>query len=382
MRKFAKEGHEVYVVCPLERRFNLNTTLLKLGDVTILQIRTLNLQKANRLEKGFGMLLLEWQFLRGVKKYFKDVKFDLVLYSTPPITFTKIVNFIKGRDNAVSYLLLKDIFPQNAVDLDMLNPKGLLYDYFKKKEKQLYLASDFIGCMSPANVSYLLAHNPYIDKSVVEVNPNSIEPIVQKLPYDNQIEIREKYNIPADAIVFLYGGNLGRPQGLAFLKEVMTSFCNDKLIFFLIIGSGTEYKYVETWFKRYSPSNALLIEGLPKNDYDNLLFCSDVGLIFLDKHFTIPNFPSRLLSYMECSMPVLAATDVHTDLGSIMQENGFGFWCENGDLDAFCTYVSRLAADETLRFEMGNKGHAFMLANYLVQESYMKIMNRMTLIKN
>ncbi len=58
------------------------------------------------------------------------MKFDLVLYPTPSITFLKVVEYVKKRDGTQSYLMLKDIFPQNAVDIGMMKKtgvKGLLY---------------------------------------------------------------------------------------------------------------------------------------------------------------------------------------------------------------------------------------------------------------
>jgi hypothetical protein len=69
---------------------------------------------------------------------------------------------------------LKDIFPQNAVDLKMMSSSGILYDYFRKREIELYIMSDWIGCMSEGNKKYILKHNSYIDEKKVEVNPNSI----------------------------------------------------------------------------------------------------------------------------------------------------------------------------------------------------------------
>ena len=83
----------------------------------------------------------------------------------------------------------------------------------------------------------------------------------------------------------------------------------------MIIGSGTEFTRIQKWFEKFQPQNALLISVLPKNDYDKLLAACDVGLIFLNKNFTIPNYPSRLLSYLEMKMPVIAATDPNTDIG-------------------------------------------------------------------
>ena len=61
--------------------------------------------------------------------------------------------------------MLKDIFPQNAVDLGMFGENSLFYKYFRKKEVQLYKTSDYIGCMSPANVEFVLKHNDFVDKN-------------------------------------------------------------------------------------------------------------------------------------------------------------------------------------------------------------------------
>ena len=98
-----------------------------------------------------------------------------MLYSTPPITFERVVQFIKRRDGAKTYLLLKDIFPQNAVDLKVFGKRSPLYRHFRNKEKKLYKNADYIGCMSPANVEYILRNNPELSKEVVEVCPNSID---------------------------------------------------------------------------------------------------------------------------------------------------------------------------------------------------------------
>ena len=171
---------------------------------------------ANLIEKGISTITLEDRFVAGIKKYFSGSSFDLVLYSTPPITFCRAVEFVKRRDNAKTYLLLKDIFPQNAVDIGMMSKsgvKGLIYRYFRKKEKKLYAISDYIGCMSQANVDYVLKHNPEINPDIVEVCPNSIEVVDMRVDSATRSEMRRKYGIPLDKKVFVYGGNLGKPQG-------------------------------------------------------------------------------------------------------------------------------------------------------------------------
>lgn len=372
MREFVKDGHDLYIISPTEKRKNEPTRLIDNGKVKILKLQIGNTQKTNLIEKGISTLTLESKFKSGIKKYFDDVKFDLVLYSTPPITLQKAVEFVKYRDQAKTYLLLKDIFPQNAVDLGLLKTsgiKGLIYKYFRSKEERLYKISDYIGCMSNANVEFLLKNNPSTPSEIVEVCPNSIELIDIDISEQEKKEIREKYNLPIDKTIFIYGGNLGKPQGIDFLIDCIRANEDNNNSYFFIVGSGTEFGKLENYFEREKPKNAMLRNQLPRNDYEVLANTRDVGLIFLDKRFTIPNFPSRLLSYMQASMPVLAATDINTDIGEVIDHGSFGYWCESVDVGKFNELVNKLC-DEELRVSLGRSAREYLEEHYSAKNSY------------
>lgn len=373
VREFVRQGHQVFIMNPVERRYGKKTHLLEFPNVKILRVKTLNIQKTNVVEKGLATISLERIFLRNLHEYWDDVKFDLVLYSTPPITFNHVIGHVRKKYHAASYLLLKDIFPQNAVDLGMLSKSGLkrlLYRGFRKKEIELYKLSDHIGCMSPANVEYLLKHNPNIPPERVEVAPNSIE--LTDLPPVDRNAIRSKYGLPVDVPIFIYGGNLGKPQGIPFLIQCLDANKGRKDCHFLVIGTGTELPKLKSWYETSRPESVTVMNGLPKEDYDQLVRSCDVGLIFLDHRFSIPNYPSRLLSYLEFKMPILAATDPNTDIGRIAEENGYGFWCESNDVEAFTGLVNKLLTAD--RKAMGEKGYDFLCKNYLVENTYNAIM--------
>ena len=377
MRKFRDEGHSVYIVTPHERRFGMSTELVERDGVKILGVKTLNIQKTNVVEKGLGTLLIESQYKSAIKKYFAGIKFDLVLYSTPPITFTKVVKFVKRQNpQAISYLLLKDIFPQNAVDIGMFSKNSLFYKMFRKKEIELYKNSDYIGCMSPANVKFVVEHNGFIDPSRVEVAPNSIEvELDEKSPEalaTERMNIRKKYNLPLEKTLFIYGGNLGKPQGIPFLIECFEALKTRNDIHFVIVGDGTEYCKIQNWMALVKSQNVSLFKRLPKDDYEMLARNCDVGLIFLDHRFTIPNYPSRLLSYLAAKMPIIAATDSNTDIGKIAEENGYGYWCESNDVAAFCKCVNKMLASDCKT--MGDTGYSFMLKYYQEKNTYNAIM--------
>lgn len=379
LRKFRDAGYRVYIVTPRERSLGMKTERVEKNGATVLGVRTLNLQKTNIIEKGIGQVSIEMLYKRAIKKYLKGIRFDLILYSTPPITFPNLISYLKRKNpRAMTYLLLKDIFPQNAVDIGMMTTtgiKGILYSFFRKKEKKLYALSDYIGCMSPANVQYVVEHNPEISSDRVEVAPNSIELNDEFLELSDgeKLKVRGKHGLPTDKPIFIYGGNLGKPQGIPFLIECLNANANRADCFFVIIGTGTELTRLKQWYSESHPHSVKVMDGLPKEQYDELVHACDVGLIFLDHRFTIPNYPSRILSYMENKMPVLCATDPNTDMGLIAEENGYGYWCESNSVEAFTVILDKMIHSN--RTEMGNKGYEYLKANYLVDNTYKAIVS-------
>ncbi|MCI1590677.1 MAG: glycosyltransferase family 4 protein [Heyndrickxia oleronia] len=377
VRELASRGIYIHVVFPRERRLGLPTELEIIDNIKLLKVKTGNITETRFIEKGISTLTIENQYLKAVKKYFGNINFDLIIYSTPPITFERVIQYLKKKHQSKTYLILKDIFPQNAVDIDILKNNSFIWKYFRNKEKHLYEVSDMIGCMTKGNVQYILNHNPYIDRNKVEVFPNSIEPIDRNNISIINNEIKEKFQIPAHLTLFIYGGNLGKPQGIDFLIRVAENFYKIENSYLLIVGSGTEYETIKNYIDSRHPKNVNLIKSLPKKEYDQLLRSADVGLIFLDKRFTIPNFPSRLTSYFEYSLPVLAATDKHTDLKNILIESNSGFWCESGDLDSFIHLAKSLADNNVLRKQMGLKGRDYLEDNYDIRKTANIIMKHL-----
>ena len=375
LRNYVKDGNHVYIVSLVEKKYGIQTSVLKEHGCDILQVKIGEYFNVGSIKKGLTLIMLESEVLKAIKKYWHNIQFDIVLYATPPISFSKVIQYIKIKDNAKTYLMLKDIFPQNAVDLGMLSKygiKGIIYKYFRQKEKQLYALSDYIGCMSQANINYVLKHNPEIDSRKVELCPNCVEPIDMSISDDKKILIREKYGISIDKKVFVYGGNLGKPQGIPFLIECLRAAKNTNA-YFLIVGDGTEYEKLENYIKQDKPKHVKLMRRLPKEDYDAMVGSCDIGMIFLDHRFTIPNFPSRLLSYMQAKLPVLAVTDSNTDVGKVIVEGGFGRWCESNDVEGFIELITNILGKDFSY--MKSNSYNYLQKHYTAEIIYKNINN-------
>ncbi|UDM73880.1 glycosyltransferase family 4 protein [Vagococcus fluvialis] len=378
MREFSNNGHNVTIISPIEKRNWEKEIKLNSKEINIIKARIGNITKTNVIEKGISTIFIDKIYLKTIKKKLDEEKFDLVIYTTPPITFTKTISYLKKNPNTITYLLLKDIFPQNAVDLQMMKKTSLLYKYFRKKEEQLYLNADLIGCMSQKNVDYILRSNKNLylqDK--IHVSPNSIE--VQTKVLDKSINsLREIYNLPTNKKIFIYGGNIGKPQGIEFLLKCLVKLDKKNVdAFFVIVGSGTEFNKVKEFCSSKKVKNLMVLEALPVEKFDELLQCSDFGVILLDHRFTIPNFPSRLLSYMQAKLPVLAATDTNTDVGEIISDNDFGLWSASNNEADFISKVTQLVtmSDDRLN-DMKNNSFNFLKNNYSSLNSYEIILDK------
>ena len=372
MKEFIAHGHRPYIVTPREKKSGEKTELIEYDDYGLLKVQIGNTSGVSLIEKGISTITLSHRYYRAIIKHLGKMSFDLILYSTPPITLVGPVKKLKKKMSCRTYLMLKDIFPQNAVDLHMFSPRGLIHKYFRAQEKALYRVSDTIGCMSKANVEYVLRQNPEVAKEKVELCPNAIIPHEKESRVADKDKLRAEYHVPEQAVVYLYGGNLGKPQAIPYLVECLKDNLNREDRFFVICGSGSEFHLLDEFVKEYQPSNVRLNAFLPKEQYDAVVRGCDVGLLFLDADFTIPNYPSRILSYMEYGMPVVAATDIHTDVGTDAEENGYGVCCESRRVSDFSAALERL--NEMGIDEAGERAREYLETHFTAERVYEIVM--------
>lgn len=380
LNKFIENDFDVYILNPIEKRLynGQSEKLIKIDGVNYLNVLIGNITKTNKLEKGISTIDIEKKYIKAIKKYLSNIKFDLIIYPTPPITFYKVIKYLKKRDKSMAYLMLKDIFPQNAVDLGFFSKRSPIYMYFRNKEKKLYEISDYIGCMSKANVEYLLKNNSKIDKHKVEILPNSIDPVDISIDVKERTYVRNEYSLPLDKKIFIYGGNLGKPQGLEYLLQCIYSVRDIDDILFLIIGNGTEFNYILNTKSKFSLNNLIIMERVEKEEFERLVAASDIGLISLDYRFTIPNYPSRILTYLQAKLPILAITDTSTDIGLDIVSNDVGWWINNNNLKEFKETIYKIL--EELNEEKVDKkkinSYKFLENSFDVYYSYKKIVEK------
>ncbi|MDM0492046.1 glycosyltransferase family 4 protein [Clostridium perfringens] len=367
IKELISNGHNVTIVMANEEKYLKKTSLNIEEGIDILRVKVGNQFGVSFIKKGISNLFLENQFKKSINKFLNNKEFDLILYATPPVTFSGVVEFCKKKYNAITYLMLKDIFPQNAVDIGLFKKHGLIYNIFKKKEEKLYKNSDWIGCMSKKNIEYLLEHNKWLDSDRVEMFPNAIYPCKPE-KHEETESYRMKLNIPKDKILYVFGGNLGRPQGINFLIKAIKSVSSDLTCHFIIVGSGSEEDSVK--IEATNMNNLTFIKALPRDKYESLIKECDIGIISLDHRFTIPNYPSRILSYMDKGIPILACTDKNTDIKELVEEEAkCGKWCYSNNIEDFKNCLEYFRNNRENLKKIGLNGRKYLENNFNVKSS-------------
>ena len=364
----AKNGHDVTVVVLDSDATDEERLPRKVGLISMLRVKTGRVFNVGYLKKGLTFLSIPHVVRREIAKHLGGREFDLILFEAPPVTLWPVVKWAMARFKCPSFLMQKDIFPQNAVDLGAFGRRSLLYIYFRRQEKMMLKTATRIGCMSRGNVEYILKHNPWLPRKKVVLFPNTCElrPVAKR----DRAAFEKSCGIPENACVFLFSGNMGKPQNVPFLCSCMEKLEGGENAYFAAIGSGTESGYVKEFIEKRMPRNGRFFQKLPIDEYNRLAANCDVGIVSLDPRYTIPNYPSKTLSYMELSMPILASTDMCTDYRNLIEDEAVcGLWSPAGDAEKFVENARVLAGDSALRERLGRAGREYLEKHFDVSMS-------------
>lgn len=362
--ELAERGHDVRVATLLERRHGRESHVTQHDGIEVLHVASGDLFDVGFLRKGLTMLHLERDFRRAISATWPREAFDLVLYPTPPITFVGLVEQLKREQGCETYLILRDIFPQNAVDLGIMR-RGLAYQYFRRVERRLYDVSDRIGVMSPANADYVRLHSGVPDAKL-ELLPNWRK--VRPPDESSARDLRAEWGLTGKKVA-VFGGTLGIAQELEFLLELAREVRHRDDLAFVIVGAGNQKARLKAIAAREQLTNVLFPDRVPSADFARFVREAEIGLVNLNRRFTIPNFPSKALDYFEAEVPVLAALDGATDFGAMLDASGAGLWSRTGDLPAYRRNLERLLDHPALRREMGRRGRRYLEEHFAVERA-------------
>ena len=228
-----KNGHEIFVITP---EFNQDVKLKKsvLDGVVIWSFRSGMIKDVGKIHRAINETLLSIRAWSAIKSEIEHGYFDGIVYYSPSIFFSFFVKKLKKVCGCKSYLVLRDLFPQWAIDQGLINHGSFIEKYFRYFENLNYNAADHIGLMSERNKSSFDDLTANVYSTSVLRNWSSYMPVK---PYDIDISYRSKLGLN-DKIIYFYGGNIGHAQNMENLMRLVKGMRSFQQAHFLFVGQG------------------------------------------------------------------------------------------------------------------------------------------------
>jgi hypothetical protein len=289
-----------------------------LSGIDVVHVRSGKIKNVNYVVRAFREILMPWQMILNLKRSNYSLKnWDGVVWYSPSIFISFFATYLAKVSAAKTYLILRDIFPQWALDVGLLS-KGPAYYFFRMVEKYQYRSADRIGVQAAGDVGYFESENLTILDKVEVLNNWRTKPVMQSS------RSLIKNSLIAGREIFIYSGNIGAAQNLYTFVEAAEVLMPRKDIGFLFIGGGSEKDKIRDLVKSKKLDNFVVLDEIAHEDLPSLYLDCRCGIISLDINLSTHNIPGKFLSYLYSGLPVIANINPGNDLETIVNKYEVG----------------------------------------------------------
>jgi len=342
--EFVRQGHEVLVLTP-SAQIDATYQLEEFDRLQVLRLKAPKMRSVSYLRRVISEFVMPFMMIRHLKQSpLKRAQFEGVVTYAPSIFLGPLSNHLKRVSGCKNYLIIRDIFPQWAVDVGLISASGLPYYLLKKVERYLYSTADTIGVQTPANLTYF--NNDLVDDSTtIEVLQNWLAKGDEK-----PCSIVVEETLLKGRMIFVYAGNMGDAQGLSIFISLAERMKKNSAVGFLFVGRGSAVSSLRQDVETRALDNVLFFDEIEPEEISALYKQCDVGIISLDQRHKTHNIPGKFLSYMRAGLPVLAVINSGNDLEHIINDNGVGYVTTNHSVD-YLTVFAEEVVDSVLSNE-------------------------------
>ena len=366
------QGHQVYVLTPGVSSQAKALVKDQLDGIHVWRFRSGPLKDISRAQRLINESLLSFKAWRAIRAELAQLKIEGIVYCSPSIFFGDLISKLKRHFSCPSYLILRDLFPQWALDEGMISPGSPITRYLQFFEGKNYAAADQIGLMSEKNIEVFEKLQPKLKNLNVLRNWVSVPPQLSTTPYwRSQLGLQDK-------TIFLYGGNIGKAQDMPNLLHLADALKDIDSAHFVFVGQGESYNDVQQFINQQQLNNTTLMPSISQEQFKDLLLEVDIGLFSLAKTHTAHNFPGKILGYIANNLPILGSVNVGNDLMTLINEHQAGCVFVNGDNQALYKAARELALSEPLRKKQGDNARLLLDSHFSVQSAAEKIILALT----
>ena len=347
-QELLREGHEPLVIVPTQG-LNAPYRLDVIESIPVYRISSNKMIDIGYMRRAINEILLPFSMLLNLRKSdFPSTNLDAVVWYSPTIFFGPLVYFLKKSSQCPSYLILRDIFPEWALDLGLFT-KGPIYYLFKLIARYQYSVANVIGVQTDSNLKYLFKWKNKPNRKL-EVLHNWLSPALK-----NGTTLCINDSLLRGRKIFIYIGNMGVAQGMDILIELANKLRLRSDIGFLFVGRGSEVSRLQAMVNSLDLNNVLFHNEIDPSQIPSLLKQCQVGLIALDPRHTTHNIPGKFLTYLQAGLPVLARVNSDTDLLKVIENYNIGRSYTGSDIEELSAIAEELIDNQDQLLEISNR---------------------------
>jgi len=343
-REFTRQGHDLTVILP-SSDLKVDWHFDKIDGFRVVRLKTPLTQNTSYFRRTVAEFLMPLSMLINLKRspLFYE-KWDGVVWYSPSIFHGLLASSLKKRSNCKGYLIIRDIFPQWALDMGLIR-RSIPYFVFEKVAQYQYSVADVIGVQTLGNLHYF--------NQVQQKKSNKVEVLNNWLgqPGKNRCAIRVNETKLVGRKIFVYAGNMGVAQGMDVIVDLAERLQHSSEIGFLFVGRGTEVAPLIESVKKKGFNNVLFLDEIDPDEIPDLYAQCHVGIVALSFKHKTHNIPGKFLTYMQNGLPVLANINPGNDLAQFIRDGQVGQVCESNMSDDLMTLALKVV--EQVNMEKG-----------------------------
>jgi glycosyltransferase involved in cell wall biosynthesis len=334
-REFVRQGHALTVFLP-SPDLNKPWSLDELDGAQVLRLKAPRTKDIGYVRRTLGELVMPFTMLRQFKKspLFRE-KWDGVIWYAPSIFHGPFASALKKNSGCKGYLIIRDIFPEWAVDMGLMG-RGLPYRFFDAVARYQYSVADVIGVQTSGNSRYF---DRWLEKPgrQLEVLQNWLDK-----PTQVRCSIQIDQTILRGRRIFVYAGNMGIAQGMDILLDLADKFRHRTDVGFLFVGRGSDSARLKVLARDRKLDNVLFYDEIHPDEIPDLYTQCSAGIVALDPRHKSHNIPGKFLTYMQSGLPVLANVNPGNDLAQVIRDEQVGQVCESNQVDDLAQLAHKL----------------------------------------
>lgn len=326
-REIALQGHFLTIILPaadLKELWNLESA----DGFQILRLKAPQTKGINYVARTIGEFLMPFVMYWHLKKSpLTNEKWSGLIWYSPSIFLGFFTKFLKKKSKCNAYLIVRDIFPEWAVDLGLIKYRGLPYYFFLAIARYQYSIANIIGVQTMGNLSYF--------KNWMRKSNRRLEVLQNWLgkPKLSGCSIQLNQTILAGRKVFVYAGNMGVAQNILILLKLAQKFQSQANVGFLFVGQGSEVFLLKSFAEQHQLNNIVFYDEIHPDEIPGLYAQCIAGMIALDHRHKSHNIPGKFLTYIQNGLPVLASVNSGNDIASLIRDENVGQVCESNRIE-------------------------------------------------